>query len=819
METEAVSVEEATLSSFSRRPGILIVGPPSVGKHSILSRLVSAGGVLGVAHITDVTCHGWTVDTKYYTADVAIWVARTTHQSLWGPPGASDLASQYEAVIMVFDLSDDRSYVAVKDWASSVDLTRVEIRLLVGNKVDRLPEHPGHTAYRRRLLRRGQATSSVSEASDFGIQRSDGASLLAVGNDIEDEEEEEQEEGAEGRKGEKGEEGQKERANGSSATAGVAESAELEQRRRAYASWCADNGIEFVEACALNEAFDRALSTGGDQQGVARIRGALAAHMWPGLEMKPRGPLGDPPPAPADNGEVIDGQEGSSNSSDEDDDDDNGDSEVAFEYELLADGAETWDSSQEPWHQFVQAPPSSSSDSLVGPEGGGGECLQASSPSSPTISGASTSGASGPGPGLGLGPALALADVNFTIDASRASSSERSSRSGPGGNSEELSSDGSVPTDDTTSSAARSSSSPSPFPSPSLSLSGSQTAEPRRDSSASSVSEGHETAPGGGAASWANFADSKFADPVLPGAGAAQPDTSNSPHVRGLTAVTSATSPAARAAEADVSTDVSADPELRAAAEATFGSEAFVAQPSAEKKGEEEESEGPAAAPPAALADEAGGSSGSRGISAPAESLASAVSDTAGEDADKRGSLGEPASRSETVATGSGHHESEGPSGSAGEGGEEERFEGRSERGEAAGSDVTGGIAGGVAGDSTGGMTGGTTGLNTGGISGGSVLASSGLGGGLVEGGESPPKLLEQEEAKRKERARHDNKGKRADKEPVDFDELEKVMAEMASMRNNLSGMPDGARRELAAKAAMRMARLFGEMDESDDES
>ena len=49
-------------------------------------------------------------------------------------------------------------------------------------------------------------------------------------------------------------------------------------------------------------------------------------------------------------------------------------------------------------------------------------------------------------------------------------------------------------------------------------------------------------------------------------------------------------------------------------------------------------------------------------------------------------------------------------------------------------------------------------------------------------------------------------------------EDLEKMMHEMASMRENMRNMSDGQRREMAAQLAMRMASMFLDDDEEDDE-
>lgn len=55
----------------------------------------------------------------------------------------------------------------------------------------------------------------------------------------------------------------------------------------AAAGWCLDQGFEYIEAAAGAPGVDASLSIDGDTQGMARVREALEAHMWPGLVRKP----------------------------------------------------------------------------------------------------------------------------------------------------------------------------------------------------------------------------------------------------------------------------------------------------------------------------------------------------------------------------------------------------------------------------------------------------------------------------------------------------------------------------------------------------
>ncbi|EFJ26007.1 hypothetical protein SELMODRAFT_97900 [Selaginella moellendorffii] len=225
------------------RPSILCVGAAGVGKTTIAN------------HLHDFSSRkSWKIDTKYYTANVGIWTARLEQeQTDEVVKRLESLSGQCEALVMVFDLSNVSAFLFFSNWASRADLTGFEILLCVGNKADRLPQHYGHVEYRRRLQRLGESSSDPHpEFLDFGIQRNEGSSLL-------DDEEVE--------------------------LAGPAPP--VDEKKHSRIEWCIENGIEYIEACALDVAFDDCLSLDGDLQGVSRIRGALSAHMWPGMVMKP----------------------------------------------------------------------------------------------------------------------------------------------------------------------------------------------------------------------------------------------------------------------------------------------------------------------------------------------------------------------------------------------------------------------------------------------------------------------------------------------------------------------------------------------------
>ncbi|GLJ39285.1 hypothetical protein SUGI_0801690 [Cryptomeria japonica] len=278
-------VEEGSLSS---KPSIFIVGSPNVGKRAILGRLRSVEPEDIAVSSSEITCHGWTIDTKYYTADVCVWVAHVGDKTI---ESTRSLSEHCDALVLVFDLSNSSSFEALQDWVSGVEIQNFEVLLCVGNKADLLPGHFAHAEYRRQVKKCGESSSDPHpEFWDYGIHRDEGSSLL-------NEEEE--------------------------------SSYEVE---RSVIEWCNQNNIEYIEACAINDAFDKCISINGDSQGVKRIQEALSAHMWPGMVMKPQSKSPATPVSPKN------------------DDFSDDDSEFEIEYELLSNGsAEPWDGVEEPW--------------------------------------------------------------------------------------------------------------------------------------------------------------------------------------------------------------------------------------------------------------------------------------------------------------------------------------------------------------------------------------------------------------------------------------------------------------------------------------
>ncbi|XP_058187246.1 uncharacterized protein LOC131304136 [Rhododendron vialii] len=244
MANEQNGVETASLAL---RPGIFIVGSPNVGKRTLLSRLLSVDFEDASDSSSDVLAYGWTISTKYYTADVSVWMSHL-HDGF--SIGSLPIYDRLTALVMVFDMSDLSSLPALKDWVSRTDIQKFDILLCIGNKADLLPGHSAHVEYRRRMQKLGDS-SFDSEFSDYGISETEGISLLG------DEE-------------------------------------PLSEITKSCMAWCTEHNIEYIEACASNADFDKCLSVDGDLQGVERLYGALSAYMWPGMVLKSGDKINEP---------------------------------------------------------------------------------------------------------------------------------------------------------------------------------------------------------------------------------------------------------------------------------------------------------------------------------------------------------------------------------------------------------------------------------------------------------------------------------------------------------------------------------------------
>lgn len=273
--------------SLEKRPGILMIGSPTVGKRTLLSRLLSLDfeTAFDSSSSSDIFAYGWTINTKYYVADVSLWMAHLNDEfAIQNLPGYDLLA----ALVMVFDMNDLSSFNALKHWVARNDIQKFDILLCIGNKVDLLPGHPAHAEYRKCLLKSGESSGDFSLELDYGISEAEGSRLL--GDDE-----------------------------------------PSWEMKRSFMDWCIEHNIEYIEACASNADFDKCLSVDGDLQGVQRLYGALSAHMWPGMVLKSGDKIHEP--------SLPEQKELSEEESD-----------FEFEYEILSAGsADPWDDTEVGW--------------------------------------------------------------------------------------------------------------------------------------------------------------------------------------------------------------------------------------------------------------------------------------------------------------------------------------------------------------------------------------------------------------------------------------------------------------------------------------
>ena len=125
----------------SRRPTIIIAGTAGVGKKSVAARITGhADDVLPSA-----TPCPWTIDTKYYTADVQIEVVSFTEGEC-----CNAHVGDSEALLLVFDITDKRTAcTACRSWIQGLDGNVPEVCLMLANRMDLLtdvsdPQHSWH---------------------------------------------------------------------------------------------------------------------------------------------------------------------------------------------------------------------------------------------------------------------------------------------------------------------------------------------------------------------------------------------------------------------------------------------------------------------------------------------------------------------------------------------------------------------------------------------------------------------------------------------------------------------------------------------------
>ncbi|XP_052479918.1 uncharacterized protein LOC105787381 isoform X2 [Gossypium raimondii] len=120
-----------------KRPSIFIIGCPNVGKRTLISRLATVEFEGEEEEdSSQVVVRRWTINTKYYTADVSLCMA---HLQDGFSARTLPIFNHSTALVMVFDMSNLSTLSALRDWVSYTDIQNFEILLCIGNKVDRIP--------------------------------------------------------------------------------------------------------------------------------------------------------------------------------------------------------------------------------------------------------------------------------------------------------------------------------------------------------------------------------------------------------------------------------------------------------------------------------------------------------------------------------------------------------------------------------------------------------------------------------------------------------------------------------------------------------
>ena len=117
-------------------PLLAIVGDPQVGKKALLER------ILHRPPLSSVESAIWTIDTRYYLADVSCLITS---------PQLASRPQDYEAVVLVFAVDQQQTFETCKLWASQADISQAEVRLCVANKCDKLSSPSSEAAAQHQL--------------------------------------------------------------------------------------------------------------------------------------------------------------------------------------------------------------------------------------------------------------------------------------------------------------------------------------------------------------------------------------------------------------------------------------------------------------------------------------------------------------------------------------------------------------------------------------------------------------------------------------------------------------------------------------------
>ena len=112
------------------KPKILLI-PCSLGGESedLLSGITNcdlkylASNSREYEHFTE---YDWTINNKYYTAELTLLLVKDPKP----PPNIKEIIGGFEAVVISFDVCDDRSFASAREWVRILDVKDIEIKVL-----------------------------------------------------------------------------------------------------------------------------------------------------------------------------------------------------------------------------------------------------------------------------------------------------------------------------------------------------------------------------------------------------------------------------------------------------------------------------------------------------------------------------------------------------------------------------------------------------------------------------------------------------------------------------------------------------------------
>mmetsp|Transcript_9884 Transcript_9884/g.17213 ORF Transcript_9884/g.17213 Transcript_9884/m.17213 type:complete len:179 (-) Transcript_9884:1195-1731(-) len=124
---------------------VAVVGESNVGKSTLVLRHVGTEADVSKLHAPKIESHdnvGIVFKPKIYARNNKVF-----RVEYWDCPGSSKwrhltakLAAGLPAAIFVFDVNDRETFESIRTWIPAVCRANTVVKLLVGNKIDSLPE-------------------------------------------------------------------------------------------------------------------------------------------------------------------------------------------------------------------------------------------------------------------------------------------------------------------------------------------------------------------------------------------------------------------------------------------------------------------------------------------------------------------------------------------------------------------------------------------------------------------------------------------------------------------------------------------------------